>query len=263
MPKIFTGDLRYVYADYAKANEFTYWPNAKQNERRFRLSYFPFLASGIEDLNDMVVIVEEVKDVIDNNKYFSNSKAYAYGVLFVYWDVFLKLDSILLKIFFIVTAVIFVINAIFLMSLISAFICSLMCVLIVLEVYGTSMRLLKFNMFMGSALLAALGIGVEDVAHSVAHFVTARGSVAQRLSSAMSATFPAIIQGSLSSMLSILPLAFHPVEFYQMYYFTPFMLIIFFGLLNGLFCTPTMLALMSMFFSPCTRAKKKEVEVSV
>jgi len=263
LPKIMTNDLRYIYSALARVNEFAYWPAPQLNERRLRLSYFPFLVSGVVEKSDLVTVVDDVKEKIENNPHFQNSKAYAYGVVFVYWDVFLRLEGILFNIFFIVTGVIFVINALFLMSLISAIICSLMCFLIVLEVYGLSMRILQFNMFMGAILLAAMGIAVEDVVHSVAYFVAARGSVAARLSSAMSATFPAIIQGSLSSMLSLLPLGFHPIEFYQLYYFIPFELICVFGLLNGLFFTPTMLALMGTLTAPCTRSQKKDIEVSV
>merc|ERR1712107_12674 len=100
-----------------------------------------------------------------------------------------------------------------------------MCFLIVVEVYGICMRVVQFNIFMASVLLAATGIAVEDVAHSIAYYVVSRGSVSQRLAKSMSMTFPAIIQGSISTMLSILPLAFHPIPFYPLSFFFPFMMV--------------------------------------
>ena len=79
------------------------------------------------------------------------------------------------------------------------------------------MRTLKFNMFMDAMLLVTRGIAAEEVDHLVAYFAAARGSVVAELSSAMSATFPTVIQGSLSSMLSLLSLGFHPSEDGQPY----------------------------------------------
>merc|ERR1712113_620459 len=115
-----------------------------------------------------------------------------------------------------------------------ALVSTVMCVMIVIEVYGICMRFLKFNMFMAAILMAAAGIAVEEVAHSVAHFILSPGSPQHRISHAMSETFPAIILGSMSTMLSLLPIAFHPIPFYLKYFFFPFTTICVCGLLNGL-----------------------------
>merc|ERR1712187_183693 len=128
--------------------------------------------------------------------------------------------------------------------------------MIVLEVYGICMRFLYFNIFMASILLAAAGIAVEDVAHSVSHFILSHGTPERRISDAMSATFPAIIQGSLSTMLSITPMAFHPIEFYLKYFFFPFMMVCLCGLFNGLLFTPSLLMLLAFLTRPCTGGRK-------
>merc|ERR1711972_444722 len=110
---------------------------------------------------------------------------------------------------------------------------------------------------MASILLAAAGIAVEDVAHTVAHFILSNGSAKYRISAAMSATFPAIIQGSISTMLSILPMAFHPIEFYLKYFFFPFQMVCICGLINGLLFTPTSLIMLALLTRPCTSGGKR------
>merc|ERR1712217_962538 len=144
-------------------------------------------------------------------------------------------EGILLKVFALDLGVIFVGTLVCLMSPTAALVTTVMCVMIVVEVYGLCMRGVYFNIFMAAVLLAAAGIAVEDIAHSVSHFCSERGSVEHRISSAMMATFPAMSQGAVSTMLSILPMAFHEIEFYLLYYFFPFMMICIVGLMNGLF----------------------------
>merc|ERR1719210_2529112 len=90
-------------------------------------------------------------------------------------------------------------------SVVAALVSSLACALIVLEVYGICMLFLQFNMFIASALLACAGISVEFTAHLVAAFYLEDSGLAR--------TGPAVIQGSLSTLLGILPLAFSPVPF--------------------------------------------------
>jgi len=109
-----------------------------------------------------------------------------------------------------------------------------------------------FNIFMAVALLAAAGIAVEDVAHLVSFFVNAKGTPTERLGFAMRATFAAILQGSLSTLLNILPMGWHDVPFYRDYFCVPFTTIVFVGLVNGLFFTPGMLAFTSYVASRCT-----------
>merc|ERR1711920_36434 len=214
-------------------------------------------------MGDFITAVQDCQKVVEDASAFSNSEAFFYGVIFVYWDVFLKLEGILLQIFAMDLGVILVLSLVFLRSVTAALVSTVMCVMIVIEVYGICMRFLRFNIFMASILLAAAGVAVEDVAHSVAHFIMTQGSPNRRISFAMSATFPAIIQGSISTMLSILPMAFHSVPFFLKYYFFPFQMVCVCGLINGIIFTPTTLMLIAFLASPCTGGGKGTNEISV
>eukprot|EP00420_Gonyaulax_spinifera_P007619 CAMPEP_0197926668 /NCGR_PEP_ID=MMETSP1439-20131203/99474_1 /TAXON_ID=66791 /ORGANISM="Gonyaulax spinifera, Strain CCMP409" /LENGTH=925 /DNA_ID=CAMNT_0043549207 /DNA_START=161 /DNA_END=2937 /DNA_ORIENTATION=- len=194
LAKLGQGDLRYIYSDLGRVNEFAWWPAEDPMQKRLRLSYFPFIIRAMKTPSDFVEVVIQVQKIVDDSS-FKDSKAFPYGVLFVYWDVFIKLEGILLKVFLMDLAVIFFASVVCLMSVSAAAVTTIMCTVIVLEVYGICMQFILFNMFMASILLASAGIAVEDVAHSIAHFVTEEGAPVHRLSGAMRTTFPAIIQG--------------------------------------------------------------------
>merc|ERR1712217_191056 len=254
----------WIYADAVGANQFNYYDHPSSPDlRRLRLSFMNFALVNLFKPQDFITAVEDCNKIVEDSLAFSNSEAFFYGTIFVYWDIFLKLEEILLQVFVMDLGVVFVLSLVFLRSVTAALVSTLMCVLIVIEVYGICMRFVYFNIFMASILLAAAGVAVEDVAHSVAHFILSNGSAKYRISAAMSATFPAIIQGSISTMLSILPMAFHPIEFYLMYFFFPFMMVCACGLLNGILFTPTSLMLLAFLTRPCSGSRKSVSEISV
>merc|ERR1719464_2340588 len=80
--------------------------------------------------------------------------------------------------------------------------------MIVLQVYGLGTLFMKFNVFVTAALLMCMGLAIEFTAHVAAAFSHAEGALAQRIGKAMAETFPAIFEGSVSTLLSILPMAF-------------------------------------------------------
>merc|ERR1712217_957955 len=185
----------WMLADAAGVNKFSYYDHPSSPDlRRLRLSFMNFALVNVKKPQDFITAVQDCQKVVEDSSAFSNSEAFFYGVIFVYWDVFLKLEGILLQIFAMDLGVILVLSLVFLRSVTAALVSTVMCVMIVIEVYGICMRFLRFNIFMASILLAAAGVAVEDVAHSVAHFIMTQGSP-NRISFAMSATFPAIIQG--------------------------------------------------------------------
>merc|ERR1712217_695333 len=253
----------WIYADAVGANQFNYYDHPSSPDlRRLRLSFMNFALVNLFKPQDFITAVEDCNKIVEDSLAFSNSEAFFYGTIFVYWDIFLKLEEILLQVFVMDLGVVLVLSLVFLRSVTAALVSTVMCVMIVIEVYGICMRFLRFNIFMASILLAAAGVAVEDVAHSVAHFIMTQGSP-NRISFAMSATFPAIIQGSISTMLSILPMAFHSVPFFLKYYFFPFQMVCFCGLINCIIFTPTTLMLIAFLASPCTGGGKGTNEISV
>jgi len=251
MTRLAAGDSTYILSDLARVNEFNYETASEPSLARLRMSHAPFLVARLAKPSDYVDCVEDMRNLLDNSV-FEGTEAFAYGAVFTYWEAFIALEGTLLKIFLIDVGVIFIASLTCLRSVAAAFITTIMCLAIVAEVYGICMQILPFNIFMASVLLASAGIAVEDVAHSIAHFITKDGSVQHRLADSMNATFPAIIQGSVSTILSIAPMAFHPVPFYLVYYFVPFLLISVVGLFNGLICTPALLALMGWISQSCS-----------
>lgn len=147
------------------------------------------------------------------------------------------------RIFAINVSVIFVTTLLLLQSPLAAVVSALACTMIVLELYGICMLFLKFNVFIAASLLAAAGMSVEFIAHVVAAFSLEQGALEKRLGKAMRHTFVAIILGSISTFVGILPMAFHSVPFVVKYQFAPFALAIGLGTLNGLVFLPAFLAL--------------------
>merc|ERR1719197_598278 len=93
------------------------------------------------------------------------------------------------------------------------------CFMITVEIFGLSCAIMNFNFYVASISLLGLGLSVEFTAHLAAAFSMGSGPLAERVSSAIAHTFPAIFEGSISTLLSVLPLAFHPMLFIVKYLF--------------------------------------------
>merc|ERR1719476_60732 len=87
-------------------------------------------------------------------------------------------------------------------------------------------------------------MSIEFTAHTAAAFSHAQGSSSNWLAEAMQHTFPAIWEGSISTLFGILPMAFSDTIFEVKYFFAIFTLIIATGMLNGFLCLPAFLAVL-------------------
>merc|ERR1712032_442398 len=101
-------------------------------------------------------------------------------------------------------------------------------------VYGSTILFAKYNFFVATGLLASAGISVEFTSHLIASFTSVDGPLPERLGTAMAMTSPALIQGAVSTFLSMLPLAFNPIAFVVKYFFGMFAVLVAVGLLIGL-----------------------------
>ena len=111
------------------------------------------------------------------------------------------------------------------------------------EIYGVMMMAVQYNVFVATGLIACSGIAIEDVAHFVASFPLTKGNTQYRLAMAMKHTFVAIILGSISTFLALLPLAFHWMDFIVLYQFFMFVVLVILGCVNGTILMPAMLAM--------------------
>merc|ERR1719411_227413 len=108
------------------------------------------------------------------------------------------------------------------------------------------MTFVQYNTFVATGLIACSGLAVEDVAHFVAAFKMTEGNTHQKLVAAMKHTYVAIILGSLSTFLALIPLAFHYMDFVLLYQFLMFVVLVFFGCINGTVFLPAMMATFGM-----------------
>merc|ERR1712032_1236253 len=120
-------------------------------------------------------------------------------------------------------------------------------------VYGSTILFAKYNFFVATGLLASAGISVEFTSHLIASFTSVDGPLPERLGTAMAMTSPALIQGAVSTFLSMLPLAFNPIAFVVKYFFGMFAVLVAVGLLTGVLLLPALLALFAPVSSLCHR----------
>merc|ERR1712059_194935 len=113
---------------------------------------------------------------------------------------------------------------------------------------------------MGAAIsLMAMGLSVEFTAHFAAAFSLGQGTAVERLGAAMAHTFPALMEGSVSTFCTILPLAFAEQLFLVKYLFGIITMVVVVGFINGVVVMPAMLALLhNLSAALCGQAKKPE-----
>merc|ERR1711920_373623 len=109
-------------------------------------------------------------------------------------------------------------------------------------------------------VLAGAGISIEFTAHIASSFVLAEGSPERRLAHMMKETYPAIIQGSVSTVLGLLPLTFSRIPFIRQYIVMPFAILVLVGMFDGMVLLPGLLALPAHL---CSRKESKIVPEDV
>lgn len=241
MKAFLPGGNGFAMSDAAGVQEFTHAGNSQSKPLRF--SFFRFYQKDLRSDGDYLSSLKEVRDIIDASPL--KGKAFPYGPIFTYWSVFLDLNQALLKALVIDVGVIFICTWLLLCSPTAALLGTLACGMIVLEVYGICMLFLQFNIFIAAAVLAATGISVEFTAHIISSFYLQDSSRPgqERLGRALADTCPAVLQGSVSTLLSIAPMALTPVPFVTQYMFSPFAIVVAIGLLNGLVILPALMVI--------------------
>jgi hypothetical protein len=264
----------YWYADnYAFTSEFplknlTDGSNCSLSDGRcgVRLSYFPFQISGLFSHSDYMETIAETAAAIKDTG-FSLRNVYPQGPNYVFWEVFENLFVENLRIFLITEGVMLVVSLLILGDVGSVIVIFTICVSIVLQVGGFIFFFgngLDWNIFTSWTLLAAVAIAIEDVAHTVTFFLAAHGSGEEKLAAAMKDAFIAIIEGSISTLVSIIPMAFHPAPFFLIYFVLPMSTLVVVGIINGVVFVPAILITINMIkesFISCAGMQAKTVMV--
>merc|ERR1712232_1414728 len=210
--------------------------------QKLHFSFFPFFQINLKGDDDYLASIDEIHDLVEKSPL--KGKAFVHGHLFTYWEVFRSLDKELYKTFAADLGVILFFTLMMLRSRLAGLISAFACGLIVVEVFGVCTLFTKFNIFVAAAILMGMGMSIEFTAHTAAAFSQASRSPLDSLATAMRHTFPAILEGSLSTLLGILPMAFSDTIFEVKYFSAIFTLIIVVGMLNGFLCLPAFLALL-------------------
>jgi predicted RND superfamily exporter protein len=231
-----------MFADLSGVNTFSY-DNASGMEQ-IRFAKMNFFNARMETEDKFVDAIKDIKRQVNDSPLRDN--AIIHSPIMVFWEVFLELQPKLILLIGVNAAVIFLITLLFFsLDVVTALITCLSCVMIVVEIYGLSVSLMSFNIFIAALTLMSMGLSVEFTVHLAAAFSLGHGSSSDRLGSAMAHTFPALFEGSVTTLLGIIPLAFHPIMFIVKYVFGILAITISVGLVNGLVFMPAMLALMS------------------
>jgi hypothetical protein len=240
--------------DFARGNEHLY--NNDTGIEKLVYSFFPFNNVGLLNEDLFVDCIQEVHQIMDKSPL--KETAYVYGPIFVYWEVFLELDRYCYMILAIDAGLIF-----FITLLISSFdfiascITCTSCVMIATEVFGLSCLFMNFNIFVAAISLMGMGLSVEFTAHFSMAFSLATGTLTERLGTAMGHTFLATIEGSCSTFVCLLPLAFAPTLFEVKYIFGIVSIVILLGMINGLIFLPGMLAVLNPIITQLDKLLRK------
>merc|ERR1711865_198070 len=116
--------------------------------------------------------------------------------------------------------------------------------LYMIEIYGFMGWMdIKLSALPAVSLIMAVGVGVEFTAHIILAFLLAEGTRADRMEAALDHMFVPTIDGTVSTILGIIMLAFSDFEFIVKYYFMVYLLIVVLGCINGLILLPTLLCI--------------------
>lgn len=237
-----------IYADMCYLNEVQVVEGTSTGSERLSFSYFPFSRVGLTTEDKFVKAIRETNRAVEASPIKDN--AFVYGPISTYWEVFLELDIYVWIVFAADAVIIFLATLlIFSFDVVTAAITSMACSMIVLEIYGLACAFMSFNVFVAAISLMGMGLSVEFTAHLAAAFSLASGPRAERLGNAMAHTFPALVEGSLSTFFSILPMAFHPTLFTVKYLFGIIAMVVGVGLINGLLIMPGLIGLASPCFA--------------
>jgi hypothetical protein len=240
----------FSYLDVTSVNEFSYENSSGYEKPSF--SFFPFYFVNMVNEDKFVDAIAEFQRFIGKSPLKDN--AFVYGDIPSYWEVFIELSDYMWILLLVGAGIIFVVSLLlFSLDLVTATITALSCLMIVLEIYGLACAIMNFNIFVCSITLMGLGLSVEFTAHLAAAFSMGTGTPSERLAEAMAHTFPALMEGSVSTLLSVVPLAFHPMVFIVKYLFGIISLVVVVGLINGLLFMPALLA----FFEPSRQYVQK------
>jgi len=208
-------------------------------------SYMQLWSTKTQTDGDMIKMIEDTDAILEASPFYENT--FLYSPLTTFWRAFIGLDKFLWVLIGISLGIIALVTSLMLTSPTAAIMSALISAMIVIDVWGITCAMkpfLKFNPFTVSLCIAAGGLSVEFVAHTIAAFAQGTGSARARLAGAVRDTFIPLINGSISTCLSTIPLVFSDIAFLPKYFFLIMQVIVLVGFLHGFLFLPSMLLAM-------------------
>ncbi|KAL1508089.1 hypothetical protein AB1Y20_007682 [Prymnesium parvum] len=227
-----------------RVNSFAYesGPDNYTNANRMLMS-FEFVELNTELIQTTAKKIQMVKDwktICES----SGKDIFMYGWMFTQIEQFIELDFYFWLAVALASVVIFVISVLLGLSWIGALITCSFAAFVLIEIYGfLAVTGLQYQSLVAISMLMSLGITVEFIVHPVAAFEFAHGTRNERVAEAMRQTAIPVLWGGISSFLGVLMMAFSDFEYVVKYFFIIYLLIISFGLINGLIVLPSVLGL--------------------
>jgi len=218
-PERMNGSRVSLYLDLAGINQMSWGPSPNSTASdvpRIRFSSMPFFTAG---LNTDEQYLDAVKKGLDAVKASTlKDSAFIHGSIFSYWEVLSELEphmSAVVSSLIIGIAIGAVVCLDF--DVVSILVACLSCYMLVVTVWGFAVLWAKLNAAFVAGLLVCMGLSIESVAHIVAGFAYARGSVQERLGHALAMALPASLAASCGVIVTLVPLAVFAPLFHLKY----------------------------------------------
>ncbi|CAD7702840.1 unnamed protein product [Ostreobium quekettii] len=101
---------------------------------------------------------------------------------------------------------------------------------------------LRLNYTSFVALIVSVGLSVEFCSHITRHFMLSEGDRPQRAFGAVKGMGLAVLNGGITTLLSILPIAFSEYPYFREYFFAQYSVMVGIGLFVGLILLPVLLS---------------------
>ena len=203
----------------------------------------PFYLNNLGSTEDITEMIEQVRGICKKfeDRGLPNFPA---GIPFTFWEQYLKLRFFLFLALACVLVAIFLVLCVSLMSIWAATVTVFVLAAMVLELFGV-MGLLGIKLSAAPAviLIMAVGVGVDFTIHVLVGFVTSIGGRNRRTQMSLELMMAPVVHGAISTLLSIVMLAFSDFDFIVKYFFYVLSALVLLGLLNGLFFLPILLSL--------------------
>ena len=225
-----------------------------------------FFAEGLSETKDFENLINDIRGILESYE-DDGIDSYPNGAPFLFWEQYVNLRQNVGLACGLILVACFVATTFFLMDLWSAVLLVSMLALIATEVFGVTGFLgIKFSSIPAIMIIACVGVAVEFTApltfyflkaspdpvekklsffginmpSFIAHWFVSRN---ERMHKALEHRFTPVFNGSITTFLGIIMLAFAELLFIRLYFFAILITIVLLGMANGLVLLPVLLSL--------------------